>query len=196
MGMTYFKRFRMEISLVDRHFPDLPLPSGYEMRGWSANLVEAHARSKFESFYNEVDADVFPSLSSYDGCLRLMREIKRKRGFLPVATWLLVFHNTVDGQPEACGTVQGIRDPSGMGSVQNLGVMEKHRGQRLGSALMHRALTGFQQAGLTRAFLEVTAYNAGAVRLYKDMGFRKTRTVYKASELEEAVHAQRGLEAC
>ena len=199
MSLTYFKRFRMEISLVDREFPEVALPAGYDVVPWTEHLVEAHAQSKFESFYNEVDSDVFPSLGTYNGCLRLMLEIKRKPGFLPGATWLLMSYNTFDGQPEYCGTeycgteycgtVQGIHDTSGMGSIQNLGVAEKHRGQQLGTALMHRALAGFQQAGLTRAFLEVTAYNAGAVRLYKRMGFRKTRTVYKASDLAEVVHA-------
>ncbi|MCG8585303.1 MAG: GNAT family N-acetyltransferase, partial [Pirellulales bacterium] len=127
MALTYFKRFRMEIGLTDRVFPDLALPQGYEIQPWSDHLVEAHARSKFESFYNEVDSDVFPSLGTFDGCLRLMLEIKRKPGFLPGATWLLLMTDTIDGQPEYCGTVQGIHDASGMGSVQNLGVSEKHR---------------------------------------------------------------------
>ena len=189
MSLTYFKRFRMEIGLLDRVFPELPIPAGYELVPWSDQLVEAHARSKFESFYNEVDSDVFPSLSTYSGCLRLMLEIKRKPGFLPQATWLLLFHNTMDQDTDYCGTVQGIHDASGMGSVQNLGVSEKHRGQQLGTALMYRALAGFQHAGLSRAFLEVTAYNAGAIRLYKRMGFRKTRTVYKASDVAEPIHA-------
>jgi ribosomal protein S18 acetylase RimI-like enzyme len=188
MSLTYFKRFRMELSLVDREFADLPLPSGYAFEPWTDQLIEAHAQSKFESFSNEVDSDVFPSLGTYDGCLRLMLEIKKKPGFLPGATWLLMSQNTFDGQPEYCGTVQGIHDLSGMGSIQNLGVSVKHRGQQLGTMLMHRALAGFQQAGLTRAFLEVTAYNAGAIRLYKRLGFRKTRTLYKASDLAIPVH--------
>ena len=188
MALTYFKRFRMEIGLADRAFADLPLLPGYEIHPWADHLVEAHAHSKFESFLNEVDSDVFPSLGNYDGCLRLMLEIQQKPGFLPGATWLLTYRDTFADRPEFCGTVQGIRDTSGMGSIQNLGVGLKHRDQGLGTALMHRALSGFQQAGLTRAFLEVTAYNAGAVRLYKRMGFRKTRTVYKASDLAEPAH--------
>lgn len=188
MALTYFKRFRMEIGLTGRTFPDLPLPPGYVIHPWADELVEAHAHSKFESFLNEVDSDVFPSLGNYDGCLRLMLEIQSKPGFLPGATWLLAYHDTFADGPEFCGTVQGIRDTSGMGSIQNLGVGLKHRDQGLGTVLMHRALSGFQQAGLTRAFLEVTAYNANAIRLYKRMGFRKTRTVYKASDLAEPAH--------
>jgi ribosomal protein S18 acetylase RimI-like enzyme len=46
-----------------------------------------------------------------------------------------------------------------------------------------KSLAGFQEAGLRRAFLEVTAQNEGAIRLYRRLGFFKARTVYKAVEL-------------
>ncbi len=70
-----------------------------------------------------------------------------------------------------------------MGAIQNLGVTPEHRSQGLGTCLMRKALAGFQQAGLTRAFLEVTAQNAGAIGLYQRIGFARSRTVYKAVEV-------------
>ena len=36
-----------------------------------------------------------------------------------------------------------------------------------------------QVAGLRRAYLEVTARNEPAIRLYRQIGFRATRTIYK-----------------
>jgi hypothetical protein len=45
------------------------------------------------------------------------------------------------------------------------------------------ALEGFRRAGLRRAFLEVTAQNEGAIKLYRRLGFWKARTVYKAVEV-------------
>ena len=42
------------------------------------------------------------------------------------------------------------------------------------------ALHGFAQAGLARGQLEVTAHNDAAVRLYRRLGFRRTKTLYKA----------------
>ena len=53
----------------------------------------------------------------------------------------------------------------------------------LGAALLLKALHGFRNAGLGRAFLEVTAQNDGAVRLYHRLGFRRRKTVYKTVEI-------------
>ncbi|MBL8827867.1 MAG: GNAT family N-acetyltransferase, partial [Planctomycetaceae bacterium] len=78
--------------------------------------------------------------------------------------------------------VQGIRDRTGFGAIQNLGVTPEFRGHGLGSSLLLKALEGFHRAGLQRAFLEVTAQNEGAIRLYRRLGFHKARTVYKAVE--------------
>jgi GNAT superfamily N-acetyltransferase len=135
MALTYFKRFRMEIDLTSVDPREPPLPLGYHLAAWDAGLLPAHAESKYLSFRTEIDANVFPCLGEYDGCVRLMQEISRKDGFLPGATWLAV---SDEGAGEFCGTVQGIRDRSGLGAIQNLGVVPEHRGHGLGSA-GHRA---------------------------------------------------------
>jgi len=179
-GLTYFKRFRMEIDL-DRDLPAPLLPPGYCLIPWRADLTSAHAEAKFYSFRNSIDANVFPCLGENEGCLRLMREISQKDGFLPAATWLAAT-DSFDHPPEYCGTIQGIRDRAGLGAIQNLGTTPEHRGQGLARALMLAALTGFRAAGLRRAYLEVTAQNECAIRLYRRIGFHKVRTVYKAVE--------------
>jgi RimJ/RimL family protein N-acetyltransferase len=183
MGLTYFKRFRMEIDLTGRTFPADGPPPGYRLIPWDDALLEAHAEAKFHSFRTEIDSNVFPCLGDWAGCHRLMHEICAKQGFLPGATWLAAYSPRFDEAPEYCGTIQGIRDYAGLGAIQNLGVTPEHRGRRLGTCLLIKALEGFQQAGLRRAFLEVTAQNAGAIRLYQRMGFTKARTVYKAVEV-------------
>jgi ribosomal protein S18 acetylase RimI-like enzyme len=111
-----------------------------------------------------------------------MQEIRDKAGFLPAATWL-VAHEAPGAGREHCGTIQGIRDYAGMGAIQNLGVTPEHRDHKLGTCLLLSALRGFSEAGLTRAFLEVTAQNLDAIRLYQRIGFSKARTVYKAVEV-------------
>ena len=81
--------------------------------------------------------------------------------------------------------MQGVRD-SGFGAIQNLGITVPHRGRGLGTHLLHRGLLGFQQAGLQKAYLEVTAQNPGAVKLYHRLGFRRVKTVYKAADVAYA----------
>lgn len=183
MVLTYFKRFRMEIDLTKGLLVDPVLPEGYRFVPWDANLLGVHSETKYQSFRTEIDANVFPCLGEADGCLRLMREIVRKEGFLPGATWLIAHVSGPLQQVEYCGTIQGIRDRSGYGAVQNLGITPEHRNRGLGSQLLLKALQGFYRAALPRGFLEVTAQNEGAIRLYRRMGFRKARTVYKAVEV-------------
>jgi ribosomal protein S18 acetylase RimI-like enzyme len=174
MGLTYFKRYRMELDLTQPLFKQPELPSGYELEPWNENLIEAHAEAKYQSFCFELDANVFPCLGEKDGCRRLMREIASRDGFVPQATWLLIREDR-KGNHESCGTVQGVRDGNGFGAIQNLGITPLHRGRGLGTILMHAALTGFKRAGLQRAFLEVTAQNSGAVQLYDVSGSTKIR---------------------
>ena len=184
MGMTYFRRFRMELDLRAPLYAPLPLPPDYQLVEWRSELLDAHAEAKFQSFCYEIDANVFPCLGERAGCLRLMREIAKRDGFLREATWLLVHENGPDDF-DYCGTVQGVRDAD-FGAIQNLGITLAHRGHGLGTHLLHRALLGFQEVGLDKAYLEVTAQNTGAVKLYHRLGFRRVKTVYKAADVAYA----------
>ncbi|MHC4405522.1 MAG: GNAT family N-acetyltransferase [Planctomycetota bacterium] len=183
MGLTYFKRYRMEVDLAGRDFLQPVVPRGYVFLPWDDSLLAAHAEAKHLSFRDEIDADVFPCFGELTGCERLMREIAQKEGFLPRATWLAVCRGVNGGPREVCGTVQGIRDRHGWGAVQNLGITPLHRKRRLGTSLLCRAFRGFVQAGLRRVHLEVTAENEGAIRLYHRIGFRTVKTVFKAVEV-------------
>ncbi len=183
--MTYFRRFRMEFDLRDG-LPEMPpLPYGYELAAYSESLLREHATAKFQSFRSELDADVFPCLSRQDGCLRLMREITRRGEFVPQATWLLRCRDSATGRRLPVGTIQGLAI-DGWGAIQNLGVTGDHRGKGLGSLLLLKAAEGFRRSGLPRMHLEVTTENAGAVRLYERMGFRKAKVVYKAADVAGA----------
>ena len=183
MGVTYFKRYRMEIDLLGVDSTASMLPDGYALQPWSTGLLDAHAEAKYASFRSELDANVFPCLGDREGCRRLMREISQRSNFVGAATWLLTFQGTGDRLPQNCGTVQGLHDSTELGAIQNLGITADHRGRNLGTQLLMRALAGFQEVGLRGAFLEVTAQNEGAVRLYERLGFRRVKTVYKVAQV-------------
>ena len=182
MSICFFKRYRMQCDL-EEHFPnEIPALNGYQFHPWRRDLLNAHAEAKFRSFRNELDCNVFSSLGDADGCLRLMREIASRRSFVPEATWLLTRQDPLTQRVENVGTIQGIREQKDVGSIQNVGVASQHRGQRLGSALLRHSLAGFQSAGVRYVTLEVTGHNTGALKLYKAMGFRVLKIVFKSAE--------------
>jgi ribosomal protein S18 acetylase RimI-like enzyme len=185
MGIVYFRRFRMEINLAEPLFSQPPAPPDYRLVPWDDRLLEAHAETKHRCFHWEMDANVFPSLSTRDGCRRLMTEIARRPGFVPQATWLLEHWPPKARRPDPCGTIQGVAEDK-VGAIQNVGITSPHRGLGLGSVLVWHSLAGFKAAGIERVFLEVTAQNSGACRLYERLGFKRTRVVYKASEVAYA----------
>ena len=195
MGITYFKRLRMEYDLSSPLFEGPPLAEGYELLPWSEDLLKDHAEVKYKCFRFEIDANVFPNLGARDGCRRLMDDIVHRGRFVPQATWLMQFWPQHARRPEICGTIQGMVEEAGdgqrLGAVQNVGVTDSHRGRGLGSCLLHQSLIGFREAGYSRVYLEVTAQNSGAIRLYRRLGFRQTKVVFKAAEVldEEMAYA-------
>jgi ribosomal protein S18 acetylase RimI-like enzyme len=188
MGVTYYKRFRMEIDLNRARLDAPVLPEGYAWVEWQPVLLERHALAKFESFRAEIDSDVFPSLGDPAGCRALMSEIVQRATFVPGATWLITCR-LAPNQWEDCGTIQGLVQAGQWGAVQNVGVAPEHRGRGLGRALILRSLAGFRAAGVPRVYLEVTASNLAAVQLYRSVGFRLARTTYKAVERPTAQFA-------
>jgi GNAT superfamily N-acetyltransferase len=182
MTVTFFKRFRMEIDLERVALEPNLVPAGYHWQPWDPSLINSHGDTKYLSFQMELDANVFPCLGARDGCRRLMNEIARRQGFMSEATWLLAYHPDLTSPAEYVGTVQGVRDEN-YGAIQNLGITPEHRGLGLGTCLLRQSLAGFKRSGLRRAYLEVTARNTAAIRLYERFGFRKAHIVYKAADL-------------
>lgn len=192
--LTYFKRHRMERDLLHLE-ATVPLPPGYWWRSWHDSLIDVHAEVKFLSFQNDLDSIVFPSLGHLAGCSELMRAIRYQERFCAAATWLIVDADaTADTPAGGCvGTVQGLLDSRGCGAIQNLGVLPERRGQGLGRALLLQALAGFVRVGANRAMLEVTARNETAIRMYRSVGFRNARTLYKGVAVPESAGVGAGV---
>ncbi len=186
MNFQYVKRYRMELNLLRWQSMPLRLPMSYRLVTWHPSLMLAHAEVKYHSFQGGIDAQVFPCLGELEGCQRLMSEIKAKEGFIPEATWLVEYVGKGIHRVEYCATIQAVRVQKYKASVQNVGVLADHRGRGIGTALIQASLLGLQQVGITQVGLEVTAENQGAVKLYRRLGFRTVRTLYKSVELAYA----------
>ena len=187
MAVTYYKRFRMEISLDQVRLGEPELPEGYEWAAWQLSLLERHALAKFESFRDEIDSEVFPCLGDPLSCRSLMSEIVQRATFVPQATWLISCR--IGAGWEDCGTIQGLIQTGRWGAVQNVGIAPEHRGRGLGRALVLKSLAGFQAVGVSRVYLDVTARNTAAVQLYRSVGFRLARTTYKAVDRPTVAYA-------
>ncbi len=185
--MQFVRRVRME-ALLNR-LPAPVAPADFRLVPWRADLLDEHAAAKRDAFAAEPDSLLFPALASARGCRALMADIARQPLFLPEATWLAVRRSDPFGEPAggtAVGTVQGLGGSRGVGAIQNVGVVPECRGFGLGRALVVRSLHGFAQRGYRRVYLEVTADNAPALALYRDVGFRPVRTLYKPLKGEPA----------
>ncbi len=185
MSLTYVRRFRMELNLRRAHLPAPVLPLGFYWCAWDPELRSRHARGKYESFRNEIDAELFPCFRSLAGCQRLMDEIAAHKDFVPEATWLVTRECPEAREPVDCGTIQGMAPGRFVGAIQNVGVVPEFRGLGLGRALMLKALRGFAERRLRRVYLEVTAQNRPALALYQSLGFRLSRTMFKPVERED-----------
>ncbi|MEM6687792.1 MAG: GNAT family N-acetyltransferase [Planctomycetota bacterium] len=187
MVMTYFKRFQMELAFDPDRLETLlsdevPLPAGYEMVPFSRGILKEHATAKYESFRSELDCHVFACLGKLDGCLRLMREIAGRGNFLPESTWLGRYRDPSTGHHQPVATIQAIETDQ-WASIQNVGVVPEHRNRRLGEILIRLAARGAASSGLRGLQLEVTRENIAAIRFYERLGFRQTKTLYKACEV-------------
>ena len=63
--------------------------------------------------------------------------------------------------------------------------MKEYRRHKSGRLLSWCLACGFVAAGLRRAFLEVTARNDPAVRMYRQLGFRSYKTIYRSVSLPD-----------
>ena len=71
------------------------------------------------------------------------------------------------------------------GHIISVAVLEEHRGKGIGSRLIHEALQETKNDAGREAYLEVRVTNAGAIDLYKRIGFRVVSTLtgyYKDGE--------------
>lgn len=174
-----YKRFRMEIDLRRANLKPAVLPDGYIWLPWRPILSERHAQVKWRAFRDDLDGRVFPCLSQIEGCRRLISEISCQARFNSNATWMVAFQPEPSWPADDCGTIQGINRAGGIGAIQNVGVVPEHRGLGLGRAIVLKALEGFWQDGQNFATLEVTAVNRVAVDLYRSLGFRVSRVLYR-----------------
>lgn len=146
--------------------PAADLPGGFQWIAWDDGLIDAHADVQFRSFRDTTDSVVFPNLGCESGCRLLLRNIRDCSGFHPQLAWLIACESG------HVGAIQCLRDDQGQGAIQNVSVLPEFRRRGLGGRLVAKAIAALAAAGARHVWLEVTAGNGNAVRLYRRLGFR------------------------
>ena len=161
--------FLMVRDLADP-IPERPLPDGLALR----RVVEADHRRIWDA-----DTEAFRDL--WNPAVRTESDFVAwfADPDLDTSLWRVAW----DGD-DVAGSVMTFIWPTenevlGMhrGWLEHIGVRRPWRRKGVASALMASALLGLREAGMTEAALGVDAENAsGALRLYKALGFHRTRT--------------------
>lgn len=154
---------------------------------WNRGLIRNHAKIIHLAFGNDLDGRLFPTYRQYDACESLIKTTIDSKLFVPDATWLLGRLLMIPRKDcvcipfEYCAAIQCVQQNEKIGMIQNVSVLSQVRSRGLGRALVLKALTTFQQLGMIRVILTVTAVNVKAVRLYTSIGFRVSRCFYTES---------------
>jgi ribosomal protein S18 acetylase RimI-like enzyme len=144
----------MEMTLVE--LPDAPLPSD----GIAPGFVLRDARPEDAQAIAELEDAAFatPALT-----------IDEVREFLKKAAFYRVVEDTATGS--IVGSLLGEARPAATGYVNTLAVHPQCQRRGLGEAMLRWSLAWFREQGLRRATLTVSAENAGAIALYRKLGF-------------------------
>ena len=181
-GFRSFPRLFMQASLPDlrellpvgslvRH-DDEPAPDlgSLRLRRWTAPMYQPAADLIHRAYVGHGDTEINDQYRSVQGCLRFLHNIVRFPGcgiFTPDHSWALM--------DERSGELEGLllttRVEPQTAHIPQLCLSPRRRGRGLGRLLLRHAATELARAGQRTLTLTVTEANAGALRLYQQLGF-------------------------
>jgi ribosomal protein S18 acetylase RimI-like enzyme len=144
----------MEMTLVE--LPDAPLPSDDSAPGFVLRDVKPQDAQAIV----ELEDAAFPTPAL---------TIDEVRDALKTAAFYRVLEEPATGQ--VAGTLLGDARAGATGYVGTLAVHPNYHRRGLGEAMLRWSLAWFREQGLRRAALTVTVENAGAIALYRKLGF-------------------------
>jgi ribosomal protein S18 acetylase RimI-like enzyme len=130
-------------------------------------MVPAYASVLAVAFAESPDLALYPKLGTREGCKELVREIGESPGFLPGASWLVLFSR------EPCALVLTSRTGrEAYGNVLVVAVAPRHRRVRVGTHLVTKALWAFRDRRLERGEVKVNRSNRTGVIFFRSLGFQ------------------------
>jgi ribosomal protein S18 acetylase RimI-like enzyme len=159
-----FEVVRWHQDMVRSLTPPVPAapPPGVTIVRYDPRYAEA-ARITHNDAYADDPGALLPDAASWP------QHAVGLASFLPAASFLALADTA--GGPEVAGFLFSLDGGTGEGLLYCLGTTKPWRQRGLATAMIGHALAAYQQAGLAMARLEVDSTNAGALRLYSQLGF-------------------------
>lgn len=154
----------MQIDMNQYEPQPVVLPAGYGFRALRRDDLTDWLHVKNEVFESSSDVAWF------------MTTFGNRPGFDPAGWRLLYCQDEVAGLAAA----DFHRDPDDLSiisgcQIEYVGMLEEHRGKKLGEALMVECLNYTKQHGVVPCQLITQPFRTAAVSLYEKLGFRKVR---------------------
>lgn len=150
------------------------VPAGIEVRRWSEQDYHSVAALITAAYRGHVDSDINDQYRSLTGALRFLNNIVRFPGcgvFDAGASFVAVHSST----HTLAGVILCSRVKENVGHVTQVCMMPEYRGQGIGEALLNATALELERRRFSNLTLTVTEANAGAVRLYKRLGYAAER---------------------
>lgn len=150
------------------------VPADIELRRWTEQDYHSVAALITAAYQGHVDSDINDQYRSLTGALRFLNNIVRFPGcgvFDAAASFVAV----QKASRNLVGVILCSRVKEDVGHVTQVCLMPEQRGRGIGEALLHATALELENRGYSNLTLTVTEANAGAVRLYRRLGYRAER---------------------
>ncbi|HET8668739.1 MAG TPA: GNAT family N-acetyltransferase [Terriglobales bacterium] len=172
-----YPRLFMVLPLQGREAPrerDVRLPGDIELRRWAEQDYQAVASAIMSAYRNHVDSEINDQYRTVSGALRFLNNIVRFPGcgtFDPNASFVAV----EKGARSVVGVILCSRVKDDVGHVTQVCLLPDERGRGIGEALLNASANELRKRRFSYLTLTVTEANAGAVNLYKKLGYAVNR---------------------
>jgi ribosomal protein S18 acetylase RimI-like enzyme len=169
-----FRRYPRIFMVLDLSLPSstrrVSLPADIELRRWSELDYQSVAALITAAYRNHVDSEINDQYRSVNGALRFLNNIVRFPGcgqFDPDSSFVAARRRS----NAIIGAILCSRVKDDVGHVTQVCLLPDERGHGVGEALLNATANELTRRRFSKLTLTVTEANAGAVRLYKRLGY-------------------------
>lgn len=154
--------------------PAISMPAGIEIRRWSDNDYQAAAAAINASYRGHIDSEINDQYRSLQGSLRFLNNIVRFPGcgIFDRASSFVALHRP---SRTMIGLVLCSKVKESVGHVTQVCLLPEFRGHCIGHLLLRMTTDELRRRNYRMISLTVTEANAGAVRLYRRLGYQVHR---------------------